>query len=177
MKELILGGARSGKSALAMQRAMTSNFDVTFIATATAGDTEMSARIKRHKVDRPSHWKLIEEPIALADVLSQQAAPQHCLLIDCLTLWLSNFIDDHTVDSNFNEKKLLQQKNALLETLPQLPGHIIFVSNEVGFGITPIGQVNRRFIDEAGRLHQQLADICDQVTLTVAGLPLLIKKP
>lgn len=171
MKELILGGARSGKSALAMQRALASDKDVTFIATATAGDAEMSSRIKRHKADRPDHWALIEEPVALADTLLQHAEPQRCLLVDCLTLWLCNLIGDE----NFDEEKFTTQRNALLDVLPQLPGHIIFVSNEIGFGITPMGQTNRRFVDEAGRLHQQLATLCDQVTLTVAGLPLSLK--
>jgi adenosylcobinamide kinase/adenosylcobinamide-phosphate guanylyltransferase len=172
MKELILGGARSGKSALAMQRALASHKDVTFIATATAGDAEMAARIKHHKADRPKHWALIEEPIALADVLSQHAAPNRCLLVDCLTLWLCNLLGD----GNFDEVKFTMQRDALLKVLPQLPGHIIFVSNEVGFGITPMGQINRRFVDEAGRLHQQLAALCDRVTLTVAGLPLSLKQ-
>lgn len=172
MKELILGGARSGKSALAMQRAQSSNNDVLFIATATAGDAEMASRIERHKVDRPDHWTLIEEPIALADTLLQHAAPQRCLLVDCLTLWLSNLLDDE----NFDEAQLITQRDALLDVLPRLPGHIIFVSNEVGFGISPMGQINRRFVDEAGRLHQQIASLCDQVTLTVAGLPLSLKQ-
>jgi adenosylcobinamide kinase/adenosylcobinamide-phosphate guanylyltransferase len=172
VKELILGGARSGKSTLAMQRALASNKEVIFIATATAGDAEMAERIQRHKTDRPAHWMLIEEPVALADVLLQHAASQRCLLVDCLTLWLSNLIGDTTLDdTQFNT-----QKNALLDVLPRLPGHIIFVSNEIGFGITPMGQINRRFVDEAGRLHQQLAAHCDQVTLTVAGLPLALKQ-
>ena len=171
MKELILGGARSGKSALAMQRALASGKEVTFIATATAGDEEMMARIERHKADRPSHWKLIEEPVALAEVLLQHADEQTCLLVDCLTLWLSNFMGEEC----FAETQFSSQRDNLLKVLPQLPGHIIFVSNEVGFGITPMGPISRRFVDEAGRLHQQLASLCDQVTLTVAGLPLALK--
>lgn len=173
MKELILGGARSGKSALAIQRALASDKEVTFIATATAGDAEMASRIERHKIDRPTHWSLIEEPIALADVLLQHAAPQRCLLVDCLTLWMSNLMGDE--DST--EMQLTSQQKTLLDVLPKLSGHIIFVSNEIGFGITPMGQINRRFIDETGRLHQQLASLCDQVTLTVAGLPLSLKHP
>ena len=171
MKELILGGARSGKSALALQRALASGKNVTFIATATAGDAEMATRIERHKTDRPAHWALIEEPIALAEVLLQHANEQACLLVDCLTLWLCNLLAGETID----EAQFIAQRDALLKVLPQLPGHIIFVSNEVGCGITPMGQINRRFVDEAGRLHQQLASVCDQVTLTVAGLPLSLK--
>ena len=171
MKELILGGARSGKSALAMQRALASGKEVTFIATAMAGDAEMTSRIERHKADRPSHWMLVEEPIALSDVLSQHADEQSCLLVDCLTLWLSNLLGEEC----FDEAQFIRQRDNLLNVLPQLPGHIIFVSNEVGFGITPMGSISRRFVDEAGRLHQQLASLCDQVTLTVAGLPLALK--
>lgn len=168
MKELILGGARSGKSALAMQHATESKLDVTFIATATAGDDEMITRIEHHKKERPAHWQLTEEPVALADTLLKHADTQRCLIVDCLTLWLSNFF----VDDQFDETQYFLQKEHLLGVLPQLPGHIIFVSNEVGFGITPLGEINRRFVDEAGRLHQQLATICDRATLTVAGLPL-----
>lgn len=171
MKELILGGTRSGKSALALQHALASGKNVTFIATATAGDDEMATRIERHKTDRPAHWMLIEEPIALAEVLLQHADEQSCLLVDCLTLWLCNLLAGETSD----EAPFITQRDALLKALPQLPGHVIFVSNEVGFGITPMGQINRRFVDEAGRLHQQLASVCDQVTLTVAGLPLSLK--
>lgn len=171
MKELILGGARSGKSALALQRALASGKEVTFIATATAGDAEMAARIERHKADRPSQWLLVEESIALAEVLLQHADEQSCLLVDCLTLWLSNLLGNE----DFDEAQFISQRDNLLKILPQLPGHIIFVSNEVGFGITPMGSISRRFVDEAGRLHQQLAGLCDQVTLTVAGLPLALK--
>lgn len=167
MKELIFGGARSGKSALAMQRATASGKTVTFIATATAGDAEMAERIAHHIAERPTHWTVVEEPIALADVLIQHAAPQHCLLVDCLTLWLTNLLGDHT--------QFHAQRQSLLSTLPDLPGHIIFVSNEVGLGITPLGELSRRFVDEAGRLHQELAGLCDRVTFTAAGLPLDLK--
>jgi len=171
MKELILGGARSGKSVLALQRAQSSGKDVTFIATASAGDAEMAARIARHRAERPAHWALVEEPIALAEVLLEHAAPQRCLLVDCLTLWLSNLLGD----DDFDKQRFITQRNALLHTLPQLPGHLIMVSNEVGLGITPLGEVSRRFVDEAGRLHQQLATLCDRVTFIAAGLPLTLK--
>lgn len=167
MKELIFGGARSGKSALAMQRAAASEKDVIFIATATAGDEEMAARIAHHKAERPAHWTVVEESVALADTLAQHAAPKNCLIVDCLTLWLNNLIDDHA--------QFVSQRNKLLTTLPNLPGHIIFVSNEVGLGITPLGELSRHFVDEAGRLHQELARLCDRVTFTAAGLPLDLK--
>lgn len=170
MKELILGGARSGKSALAQQRAMASAKPVLFVATATAGDAEMAARIERHRRDRPAGWTVIEEPLALADVLLTQAAAQCCVLVDCLTLWLSNLLAE-------SDARLEQECQALLTALPELPGDIIFVSNEVGMGIVPMGALSRRFCDEAGRLHQALAQCCDRVTFVAAGLPLTLKQP
>lgn len=169
MRELILGGTRSGKSALAQRRAQASGLPVTYIATATAGDDEMSARIRRHQLERPVEWALIEEPIALAEALRQSAAPDRCLLVDCLTLWLSNLL------GFANEPEFQYERQALLDLLPQLPGHIILVSNEVNMGVVPMGELSRRFCDEAGWLHQALAQQCQRVTLTVAGLPLLLK--
>lgn len=169
MKELILGGVRSGKSALAQQRALASGMAVTYIATATAGDEEMSARIQRHRLERPTEWTLIEEPVALAEALRQSAAPERCLLVDCLTLWLTNLL------CFASEAELQQQRQALLDLLPQLPGHIILVSNEINMGVVPMGELSRRYCDEAGWLHQALAQQCQRVTLTVAGLPLLLK--
>lgn len=131
----------------------------------------MAARIEQHRTERPAHWALVEEPVALAEVLLQHAAPQHCLLADCLTLWLSNLLGNE----NFDNQKFISQRDALLQVLPQLPGDIIMVSNEVGLGITPLGEISRRFVDEAGRLHQQLAVLCDRVTFVAAGLPLTLK--
>lgn len=168
MKELVLGGARSGKSALAQRRAEHSGLAVTYIATAQVLDEEMAARIARHHHHRPASWKLVETPLALAWSLQDNAAPTRCLLVDCLTLWLSNLLTE-------GDEYLAQQKQALLEILPTLPGHIILVSNEVGQGIVPDNPLARRFRDEAGMLHQQLAELCRRVTLTVAGLPLELK--
>lgn len=168
MKELILGGARSGKSALAERRAQASAMAVTYIATAVAGDAEMAQRIARHRADRPDHWQTVEEPLELAAVLRDRAAPDRCLLVDCLTLWLSNLLAE--------DQALLQQQAALLEVLPSLPGRIILVSNEVGLGVVPVGELSRRFVDEAGRLHQRLAAACDRVTLVVAGLEHTLKE-
>lgn len=169
MKELILGGVRSGKSRLAEQHAHTSECEVFYIATATADDAEMQQRIAHHRQQRPSTWPLIEEPLKLATTLQQYAARDRCLLVDCLTLWLTNLLlaDDDAL--------LAQEREALLEHLPALPGHIILVSNETGMGIVPQGELARRFGDEAGRLHQDLAQICDRVILTVAGLPQVLK--
>jgi len=169
--ELILGGARSGKSALAQQRARDSGAEVIFVATASAGDHEMAERIRRHRADRPAHWTVVEEPVALADLLARHAADGRCVLVDCLTLWLCNFFDGE----DFDEDGYRTQRDALLDALPRLPGHVILVSNELGLGVTPMGAMNRRFVDEAGRLHQRLATLCERVTLTVAGLPMTVK--
>lgn len=168
MKELILGGARSGKSQFAEQLARDSGFSVTYIATATCGDAEMAARIAHHRSRRPAAWVLAEEPVNLAAALQRHAAPGSCLLVDCLTLWLNNLLDA-------GDELFQRERAALLQTLPQLPGHIILVSNEVGLGVVPLGELTRRFCDEAGRLHQELARICNRVTLMVAGLPHILK--
>ncbi len=169
MKELILGGMRSGKSRLAERHAQESALPVSYIATATAQDDEMRARIAHHQAQRPGHWQLVEEPISLAGVLRRHAAADRCVLVDCLTLWLTNLLclDD--------EARLRHEVDALLEALPTLPGRIIFVSNETGMGVVPLGELTRRYCDEAGRLHQAVAAQCDRVTLTVAGLPLVVK--
>jgi len=168
MKELILGGARSGKSALAERLAGASGLDVVYVATATAGDAEMAGRIAHHRERRPAEWGMVEEPRHLAAALQSAADPGRCLLVDCLTLWLNNVIAD--------EALFQRERAALLETLPGLPGRVILVSNEVGMGIVPLGELTRRYCDEAGRLHQDLAQLCDRVTLVAAGLPLILKE-
>ena len=168
MHGLILGGARSGKSALAER--LASSFDeVVYIATAQALDGEMRERIAHHRERRPTRWGCVEEPIALADTLRKQAAPGRCLLVDCLTLWLSNCLgcEDAAVWEH--------ERNALLSTLPELHGAVLFVSNEVGLGVVPMGELTRRYVDEAGRLHQALGLLCDRVVFVAAGLPLVLK--
>ena len=169
MLELILGGARSGKSRLAEKLAGESGLAVTYIATSQALDGEMSARIQQHRARRPEHWALVEEPLALAQVLGELAAPQRCLLVDCLTLWLTNLLmlDD--------EARLAAERDALLACLEELPGRIILVSNETGLGVVPMGELSRRYVDEAGWLHQALAVQCQRVVFTVAGLPMVLK--
>ncbi len=165
-----MGGARSGKSALAQQRALESGLNVIYLATAQANDEEMVARIARHRAERPAEWGLVEEPLALADALKAHAAPHHCLLVDCLTLWLSNLLIA-------GEEQLDRETRRLLDTLPSLPGSVVLVSNEVGQGIVPTNPLARRFRDEAGRLHQAVASCCDRVTFVIAGLPLILKDP
>ncbi|ADH87271.1 bifunctional adenosylcobinamide kinase/adenosylcobinamide-phosphate guanylyltransferase [Desulfurivibrio alkaliphilus] len=169
MRELILGGVRSGKSALAERLAAESGLAVTYVATARAEDPEMLERIGHHQNSRPAEWGLVEVGHELAAELSKQAAPDRCLLVDCLTLWLTGLLLAE------DENLLAGETAALLELLPKLPGRLIMVSNETGLGVVPMGELTRRFCDEAGRLHQRLASRCDRVIITVAGLPQVLK--
>lgn len=169
MVTLILGGVRSGKSRLAQSLAIQGALPVTYIATATGNDAEMRARIKLHRAHRPPHWTVIEEPIALGDILQERLAPSRCVIVDCLTLWLTNLL------LSCSEKQLQRQTAQLLAVLTEQRGDVILVGNETGLGIIPGTELSRRFCDNAGLLHQQLTDICDRVILTVAGLPLLLK--
>ncbi len=181
MKEMIIGGARSGKSALAQQRARQSGLAVVYLATARADDAEMARRVAHHRAHRPAHWASVEEPLQLAAALRRHAAPETCILVDCLTLWLSNlfFAGRAAAQAEAGEPidcpLLAAETAALLECLPGLPGRLILVSNEVGCGIVPINAVARAFADEQGRLNQKVAAACDRVTLTAAGLPLELK--
>lgn len=169
MQALILGGARSGKSRYAETLAQQSGREVVYIATATAQDSEMQARIAHHRSSRPAHWLTLEEPLALATTLQQYAAPTRLLLVDCLTLWLTNLLCLE------DEQRLQAETDALLQTLPHLPGDILLVSNEVGLGIVPLGELTRRYVDAAGRLHQQLGAQLATVVFMVAGLPHTLK--
>lgn len=168
-KTLILGGVRSGKSRLAERLATESRLPVTYIATATIEDEEMRERIALHQARRPDHWQIIEEPLKLASVLSQHADTGHCLLVDCLTLWLTNLLT-HQDTSRFDI-----ERSAFQAVLPGLSGRLIMVGNETNMGIIPMGELSRRYCDEAGKLHQEIASYFDQVVLTVAGLPLILK--
>ena len=170
MKELILGGARSGKSHYAEVCAKESGLNVIYVATAQALDDEMQQRIQHHQQQRPNHWQLIEEPLDLVSVLKNNSNTNTCILVDCLTLWLSNLLFSDNHKSNIQENI-----DDLINTLPELSGKIIFVSNEVSMGIIPMGELYRQFVDEAGRLHQRLAAQCENVTLMVAGIPNQIK--
>lgn len=171
MRELILGGVRSGKSFLAERLALDSGLAVTYFATAQADDAEMQARISHHRARRPADWGLVEVENDLAAVLAAHAAAERCLLVDCLTLWLTGLLLKE------DEQLLAAETTALLELLPRLPGRLIMVSNETGLGVVPMGELTRRFCDETGRLHQRLAACCDRVILTVAGLPQVLKGP
>lgn len=167
MKTLVLGGARSGKSRYAETLASQSSKEIVYLATATSGDKEMSLRIDEHQRQRPDSWSLIEEPLYLADVINTIRG-EKCLLVDCLTLWLSNCLADEKVD-------IEHRINELVGTVTKTKSDIILVSNEVGQGIVPMGELTRKFVDESGRLHQRLAQVCDRVVFVVAGLPQILK--
>ncbi len=170
MKQLILGGTRSGKSEYAEREAAATGLPVTYIATAAdpGEDQAFQARIERHRQRRPSSWVLVEEPLELPTLL-RQAPPQACLLVDCLTLWLTNVM--------MLEDTGLQQQyvDALAAALAQTPARVVLISNEISLGVVPMGEFTRQFVDALGLLHQRLAALADEVTLVVAGLPLQLK--
>jgi adenosylcobinamide kinase/adenosylcobinamide-phosphate guanylyltransferase len=164
---LVLGGARSGKSRFAQAQAEASGLDLVFIATAHAYDAEMEERIARHARARDARWRLIEAPYDLAGALTAQAEPGRILLVDCMTLWLSNIM--------LRDDDLGLATHALIEAVSALRGPAIFVSNEVGAGIVPDNALARRFRDAQGQLNQRLAQTCSAVVLVTAGLPLRLK--
>ena len=169
MLQLILGGARSGKSRLAEQTAINMQLAVTYVATAQALDPEMQNRIEHHQNQRPAHWSLVEEPLNLANALQKIDRPNQIILVDCLTLWLTNLL--LLEDQNIQQLECEQ----LLKVLPTLQSEIILVSNETGLGVVPLGEISRRFVDEAGRLHQSLGQIANKVVFCVAGFPMILK--
>lgn len=184
MRELILGGARSGKSRLAEKRAIVCEalgMEVIYIATAEAQDAEMAERLAHHQSSRPAHWVTVEEPVKLADILKVQAAADRCLIVDCMTLWLSALVFKGKAGAQIEAGKPIEcalferERQALLDVLTQLPGEIILVSNEIGSGVVPENRLARRFADEQGRLNQELAARCERVTLSVAGIPLTLR--
>ena len=169
MIQLILGGARSGKSRLAEKTAQNLKLPVIYVATAQAWDAEMQERIEHHQQQRPAEWALHEEPLLLAGLLRRIDQAGQTILVDCLTLWMSNLL--------MQDDPELQQKECekLLSILPTLQSHIILVSNETGLGVVPMGQISRKFVDETGRLHQKLGQIADNVIFCVAGFPMILK--
>lgn len=183
---LVLGGARSGKSAFAERLAASSGRRVAFIATATAGDDEMRERIARHRASRPQDWLTIEEPLQLAEAVRRAAALADVLLLDCITLWLANWmaqpgnveLEGASVLDGVNTGAILSDVEELLSTVATLgPGKtLILVSNEVGLGIVPAYPLGRIYRDTLGRVNQQLAEVSDRVYLMVAGLAVDIKR-
>jgi adenosylcobinamide kinase/adenosylcobinamide-phosphate guanylyltransferase len=174
MLTLILGGARSGKSKLA-QRLATSGGRVAYIATAVLGDEpEMAARIARHRGDRPLSWQTIEEPLALASAVEGASKDTDTVLVDCLTIWLSNLFWEHR-DSPSQDLEVRTRRE--IARIAVVAGHcrVILVSNELGSGTVPEAAVTRAFRDVHGILNQSTAEAADEVILTVAGLPLYLK--
>lgn len=167
-KQLILGGARSGKSDYGERQAlaMPGISQWIYMATADAGDAEMAARIRHHRAGRDARWYTVEEPIQLADAVSRHNDADTCVLVDCLTLWLSNCLARGCWE---------HERDAFVEEVSASRANLGLISNEVGSGVVPLGEMSRQFVDESGRLHQQLAALCDRVTLVVAGLPLVLK--
>jgi adenosylcobinamide kinase/adenosylcobinamide-phosphate guanylyltransferase len=164
---LVLGGARSGKSRFAQARAETSADDLVYIATAQALDAEMAERIAHHRQDRGPRWRTVEEPVDLPDAIDRHGGPGTVILVDCLTLWLSNLmLAGHDLD---------MAGQRLVRAMVQTAGPVILVANEVGLGIVPDNALARRFGDAAGRLNQLVAASADEVVFIAAGLPLRLK--
>jgi adenosylcobinamide kinase/adenosylcobinamide-phosphate guanylyltransferase len=174
MLTLILGGARSGKSRFA-QRLAAHAQRLSFVATlAPAGDSEMLARVKRHQADRPAMWRTIEEPLALADAVERAASDADVVLVDCLTLWLSNLSWEYRANETGRVEEAAQAQIRRIAGAAR-SCHVILVSNEVGWAIVPESPVARVFRDVQGFANQCAAEWADEVILVVAGLPLYLK--
>jgi adenosylcobinamide kinase/adenosylcobinamide-phosphate guanylyltransferase len=167
---LVIGGIRSGKTALAERLAVESGEPVVYVATATANDDEMTTRIRRHQQARPDGWALAEEPMELGHLLDMYtvASTPPFLLIDCMSLWLSNLL--FAGDEVFSK-----ERTAFLAALKHYPAGVVVVSNEVGLGTIGMDPLTRRFCDELGWLNQALAKLSNTVMMSVAGLPLVLK--
>lgn len=163
----ISGGARSGKSSFAQQLAEQLSAHPVYLATAQSFDAEMADRIKQHQSDRDARWRTYEEPLSLVQALSQYRSRGDVILVDCLTLWLSNIM--------LAEKDILTEIDNLMVYLKTQPATLIFVSNEVGMGIVPDNALARSFRDAAGRLNQAVAAASDEAYLLISGLPLRLK--
>lgn len=179
-RTLVLGGARSGKSAHAEGLAAASGKDVIYVATAQAGDAEMAVRIARHRQQRNGNWTTVEEPLSLGDAIARWSAPDRLILVDCLTIWLSNllFAEERTFPEvgEIDPPAIFhEEREQFLRALDHAAGDLILVSNEVGMGVIPQGAISRWFVDEAGRLNQAIAARCERAVLVAAGLPLALK--
>lgn len=164
---LVLGGARSGKSRFAERLVEETGLEKLYIATGAALDAEMGERIALHRDRRGDSWRTIEEQLDLAGVLTAESRPDKVILVDCLTLWLSNLF--------FADKDIAAESSRLCDVLPGLAGPVVFVSNEIGMGIVPENRLSRSFRDAQGRLNQDMAEFCTSVVFVAAGLPLLLK--
>ena len=164
---LILGGARSGKSRHAEQRAEALPGALVYIATGQALDQEMAERIARHRAERGPRWRTVEAPLELPDMLAQQAGAGRVVLVDCLTLRISNLMQPDRVPEAEGER--------LAQALIACPGPAILVANEVGLGIVPENALARRVRDAAGRINRRIAEVADEVQFIAAGLPITLK--
>ena len=185
--EFILGGQRSGKSRRAellarAWMALVPSHKAVLIATATAWDDEMRERIERHQLDRAERvprMTTIEEPTALSEAIQTHTDPQTLLVVDCLTLWLTNLMMPHEALKNTSNESLAQQiraqKASLLIAIKSASGPVVLVGNEIGLGVIPMGRETRQFVDALGRLNQDVAATCQRVTFMAAGLPLKLK--
>jgi adenosylcobinamide kinase/adenosylcobinamide-phosphate guanylyltransferase len=165
---LILGGARSGKSRYAERLVERAAVCGTYCATAEAGDAEMAARIAAHRARRGPFWRTVETPLALAPTILSEAAPKRPLLVDCLTLWLSNLL--------LAGMRPGVEAGVLCCALQRTTGPVVLVANEVGMGLVPETPLGRRFRDAAGCLNQEVAALADRVVFVAAGLPLVLKE-
>jgi len=186
MIHLILGGARSGKSSFAEQWCLAQVQELqqplTYVATATAFDQEMNERIIQHQTDRDKRWQLVECPLTLSTLIIE-CNEQQIILVDCLTLWLNNLIYSfgENIDISAAKQKLQKHFDELVNTLIKTNTQkneeltLVFVANEVGLGVIPLGASNRLYVDYAGWLNQAIAKVADKVTLVTAGIPLTLK--
>lgn len=164
---LVLGGARSGKSCTALQLAESAAAKRTYVATAQAFDDEMRERIAQHRLERDGSWQTVDAPLELAQAVQAQTAPRKAVLVDCLTLWLSNIV--------LAERNPMHEADGLVQAVREARGPLILVSNEVGQGIVPSTPLGRMFRDEQGRLNQRIAEVCDAVVFVAAGCSILLK--
>ncbi len=169
MIEFVAGGARSGKSRYALENAAAIHGDHIFVATATGGDEGMDQRIARHQAERGEDWKLIEEPKFLSSVLGKSSEGE-VLLVDCLTMWLTNWL------CSSESADWPAEKRQFLSALQNTRAQVFLVTNEVSLGIVPMGQLSRDFVDEAGWLHQAVAALANRVTMVTFGIPTVIKR-
>jgi adenosylcobinamide kinase/adenosylcobinamide-phosphate guanylyltransferase len=169
LRLLVIGGTRSGKSRYAEERVLRLSLAPIYVATGAAGDAEMTARIAAHRMRRGPEWRTVEEPLDLPERIIAEAQGGNAVLVDCLTLWLSNLMAaDRGLDS---------ATSRLIEALAHAHGPVVLVSNEVGGGIVPDNALARRFADAQGELNQRVARAADEVALVAAGLPLVLKSP
>lgn len=166
---LVLGGVRSGKSRYAERLVLESGLEPVYVATAEALDEEMARRIAAHRARRGDCWRTIEAPLELCATLARECTPERAVLVDCLTLWLTNLM--------VARRDVGAEATRLIDQVRRARGPLVIVSNEVGAGVMPTNAMARAFADHAGVLHQELAGIADAVTLMVAGLPLAMKAP